>query len=499
MKTPKPFHDKTLTDKQWFWFLAMMGLLTRLSLLNFFKAETTDGILSLTYFSPQFVDTPRFVILPGYPLLLWMTGDHAFVGRLLASLAGLLFLIPLWKFAKRWMSSEMTGMVCLMALFSPLLWQWSLKVMGDTFFLLLFWWGLERLTTAFVEKRESPWWQANLLGALAALTRPEGFLLFPWVAALTIRISTGRRWVHWLSVLLFWAAPFFFLTPIFSTLQGAFLEGLGLTNGAAHVDFPLINFVDHLHAYLMQPIFVFTPLIFLFAVLGLGKMVRRQDVEGEAFKKITLQVYILLFLTRLVPVSYQDRHLLPFLPILLVAAGYHLETFFKWWGEGRTLLATVFFKNSLLFFCLIWLALLSSAVLIAQNDSFGDIKRSGQFLKTLPSSAVIYSDEVPKTRYWSGREIKLIVLPFKPKNGDYVIRHSFYTPRLNYMDQEMSERRAVVRIFESHSMVVPILTDIMMNPALQNRVKAAAFRFEPQFFTSRVYRIQKNVKPDEVL
>jgi hypothetical protein len=96
MKTPKPFHDKTLTDKQWFWFLAFMGLITRIPLLKLAKAETTDGILSLTYFSSQFVQTPRFVILPGYPLLLWLTGDHALAGRLLAALAGLLFLIPLW-------------------------------------------------------------------------------------------------------------------------------------------------------------------------------------------------------------------------------------------------------------------------------------------------------------------------------------------------------------------------------------------------------------------
>jgi hypothetical protein len=359
MKTPKPFHDKTLTDKQWFWFLAFMGLITRIPLLKLAKAETTDGILSLTYFSSQFVQTPRFVILPGYPLLLWLTGDHALAGRLLAALAGLLFLIPLWKFAKRWLSSEMAGMVCLMALFSPLHGQWSLKVMGDTLFLLLFWWSLERLTAAFVEKRESHWWQANLLGVLAALTRPEGFLLFPWIAAATRRLSPKKRWAQWVSTLLVWAIPLFFLWPKFLTLLYAYREGLGLTGGDAHVDFPLLNFVEHFYAYLGQPIFVFTPLIILFAVFGLAKMMRRPDGDGEAMKKIVVQIYILLFLTRLVPTTYQDRHLLLFLPLLLVAAGYHLETFFKWWGEGRRILTVVIVKNGLLFFCLVWLALLS--------------------------------------------------------------------------------------------------------------------------------------------
>ena len=32
------------------------------------------------------------------------------------------------------------------------------------------------------------------------------------------------------------------------------------------------------------------------------------------------------------------------------------------------------------------------------------------------------------------------------------------------------------------------MTDIMEDPKLQNRVKATAYRFEPQFFTSTVYR-----------
>jgi hypothetical protein len=61
-----------------------------------------------------------------------------FVGPLCFLFLGLLFLIPLWRYARRWMGVEMSAMVCLMALFSPLLWQWSLKVMPDTTFLFFF-------------------------------------------------------------------------------------------------------------------------------------------------------------------------------------------------------------------------------------------------------------------------------------------------------------------------------------------------------------------------
>src|SRR5258708_34312070 len=130
------FIPRQLTAAQWFWFLTVIGLLVRLPMLRQAAAETTDGILCLTYFSPDLASTPRFVILPGYPVLLWI-GLHLGLpdwlwGRLLSTAAGLLFLIPLWKFSRRWLPMEMSGIVCFMALFSPLLWQWSLEIMPDT-------------------------------------------------------------------------------------------------------------------------------------------------------------------------------------------------------------------------------------------------------------------------------------------------------------------------------------------------------------------------------
>lgn len=123
MENVKIFQERKVSGTQWFWFLTFMGLITRLPFLRLATAETTDGVLCLTYFSKELVQTPRFVILPGYPALLW-AGQAAglpggFWGRLLAALAGLLFLIPLWKFCRRWMTTEMAGMVCLMALFFP--------------------------------------------------------------------------------------------------------------------------------------------------------------------------------------------------------------------------------------------------------------------------------------------------------------------------------------------------------------------------------------------
>lgn len=500
MNARKNFKPRQLTGPQWFWCLAFMGLLTRLPLLKMFSAETTDGVLCLTYFSPDLVATPRFVILPGYPALLWL-GQWAGLpgwwwGRLLSALSGILFLIPLWKLSRRWVSMEMAGIICVMALFSPLLWQWSLRVMPDTLFLLAFWWCLERLTAAHIHKSHWAWLQACLAGAAAALTRPEGFLLLPWLLVTVLEASKKDVWKRALALLLAWTAPAYFMSQKLMTLLFAFREGAGLTDGTERVRFPFINFIDHLYAYLAQPLYVFTPLIFWFAVLGLAKMVRRPGPEGEAFRRILLQIYLLLFLSRLIPATYQDRHMLPFLPLLLLAAGVHLETFFASLGQEPGSIRVLFWKNGLLTFCMAWLALFASGVLISQNDSFGDIKRSSEFLSTLPPDATIYSDEVPKTQYWSGRKVQLMPYlyensSFDPKPGDYVVLHSFYTPRLSYVDHHLVDVHHSQLMHEEVSMVVPLLTDVMADPDLQNRTVSTAFRFQPQFFRSQVFVVRK--------
>jgi hypothetical protein len=490
--------ERVLTENQWFWFVALIGFLTRLPLLTSSSAETTDGILSLTYFSKDFVETPRFIILPGYPFLLWIgqwVGLGGWLwGRSVACLAGLLFLIPLWRYSRRWMGVEMSAMTCLIALFSPLLWQWSLKVMPDTTFLLFFWWSLERLTAVYIEKQPKAWREACLAGVAAACVRPEGFILLPWIWILQRQVAGGKSWGRKLFFILSWVIPAFFLKDKIILLLAAYREGMGLNPGMTDENFPILNFVQHFYAYLSQPIYVFTPLVFLFAILGLAEMTGSDHLAGQAFKKIILQVYALFFISRLIPVTYQDRHLLPFLPLLVVAAGVHLEKYIRELHRPKNSMGYHFIKNGLITATILYSALFSVAAIGCQSDSFGDIKRSAEFLKTLPPNAVIYSDEIPKTRYWSGRAVRLLDYsqkPFSPNTDDYVVLHSFYTPRINSVGETMVSRFGAALIHNETSMVTPLLTDLMKDFTLQNRVGAAAYRFEPQFFESVVYQIKR--------
>lgn len=498
MKKTIVFKEKEFKPVQWFWFLAVIGLLTRFPLLRLFNAESTDGILNLTYFTSPYINPQNFYIFPGYPFLIrlgvWLGLDGVLWGRVIASLAGLVFLYPLWKLSRKWVKPETAAMVCLMGLFSPLLWEWSLKAMGDTLFLMAFLFGLERLGAVWLEPgKEKPWVEACFWGAVASLVRPEGFILFPWILYSNEKFSRTHRTLHRLWTLLFWAFPLYLLVPRVELLSLAYREGLGLASGARALDFPSLNFIEHLYVYMTQPVFVFTPILFVVAVLGFYRMIRDREPHGRYTRQVLFPVYLILLFSRLIPTTYQDRHMLPFLPLLLLAAGVELDAFFSDWPERFSPFQKMVWRNGLLVLCLTYEAVFSSINVVAKSDSFGDIKRTSEFLRTLPANVVIYSDEVPKTEYWSGRKVQWLdpTQPFKPHPGEYLVLHSFYRPRIAYMEENLRARHDVRTLHVDQSMVVPLLTDLMQDTTLQNRPGATAFRFQPQFFSSVVYQVGK--------
>jgi hypothetical protein len=79
--------------------------------------------------------------------------------------------------------------------------------------------------------------------------------------------------------------------------------------------------------------------------------------------------------------------------------------------------------------------------------------------------------------------------PFIPAKNEYVVLHSFYTQRINAVGENMIGRFGAVLIHSDNSVVVPVLTDLMQDFRLQNRTQAGAYRFEQQYFTSMVFRV----------
>jgi hypothetical protein len=201
----------------------------------------------------------------------------------------------------------------------------------------------------------------------------------------------------------------------------------------------------------------------------------------------------------MVPTNYQDRHLLVFLPAVCILAALKLQNMETAWKTRYSEMDVLVRRNGLAAMMLGFLIVFSCAVLVFQKDSFGDVVRSARYLSTLPSDAVVYSDEQFKTEYTSNRTVRVWAPQVRDiRPGDYLVFHTFNTPRLNVLEKTLNLHFKMEIAYQDYSYVLPLLTDLMMDPQLQNRPQAASVRFEPQYFETRVYRVVKKIpRPKE--
>jgi hypothetical protein len=468
--------------------LGIVGVLTRLLFLHWFTTELTDGVLCLTYFKSHLYEIPRFVVFPGYPALVALGAVLGFQvetwGRILSALFGFLTLVPIWRLSRRWASVEISFLVCLAYLLSPLTWMWSLRVMSDTVFLFLFWYAVERLLS-FEESPDLKKTMALFFCALGSfLVRPEGAFLVLFAVLL---LCKKREYRGWGMGLLFSATALGFLTPmrfLFSHVLGAFEEGtVGLESPFPHL---LGNFL----VYITQPAWVFSPILFFLAVGGVFLALGLSSETGRFWRRRALWLLSVFLLFKLAPTNYQDRHLFVFLPAVCVFAALKLQSLEDAWRMRCTETNMLLRRNGLAGLMLCFLAIFSIAVLVLQKDAFGDVFRSAQYLKTLPPKSVIYSDEQFKTEYFSKRTVSVWNSEIRRLNpGDYLVFHTLYTPRLNWLEQTLRRHFEMELVHQDTSYVVPLLTDLMMDPKLQNRSQAVSSRFEAQYFETKIFRV----------
>jgi hypothetical protein len=481
-----------MTEKTAWAVLCVVGLLTRFPFLHWFTSELTDGVLCLTYFQSHIYEIPRFVIFPGYPALVSMGAGLGLPaetwGRTLSVLFGLWAMVPIWRLARRWASVEISFLVCLAYLLSPLVWMWSLRAMPETFFLFLFWYAVERA----VSIEESPDLKKVSILSVCALSaflvRPEGTLLV--LFAVLILWRTRKYRVGGFILLLFTTALGFLpsMRFLFSHMMGAFEEG------TVGVETPYVHMMGNLWVYLTQPAWVFSPILFFLAVGGVFSSLGGTDAADRFWRRRLSALLGIILLLKMVPTNYQDRHLLLFLPAVCVLAGLKLQKMEDAWRLRCSENGLLMRRNGLAALMLGFLAVFSTAVLVLQKDAFGDVSRNAQYLKTLPSNAVVYSDEQIKTEYVSKRPIHVWSSETRNLNpGDFLVFHTFNTPRLWWLEQTLTRHFEMELVHQDTSYVVPLLTDLMMDPQFQNRAQATARRFETQYFETKIYRIVRYI------
>lgn len=162
-------------------WLILVGIVSRLFLLNWYRGEYTDGIIQLGLFENQNTFFP-----PLYPFLCHLTakisGDLVVAGRLVSLVASTLVLIPLYHLARRLFSDRTAIWTGVLYLISAVPNRWALRVMSDSLFTLFF----TVSVLAFIMSMQKP--LARAIPELSAKKSKE-FMLH-------ISRTSVRRWLY---------------------------------------------------------------------------------------------------------------------------------------------------------------------------------------------------------------------------------------------------------------------------------------------------------------
>ncbi len=454
--------------------LAAANLVWRLIWLTTSHGAYTDGILQITMFDSEQGMTfwPPLYTLLALPMSVLPGLGLEGSARLVSVAAGAMMIFPVEAIARRLFGRRAALMAMLAYTASPMPLRWSLQVMTDSTFALLW---ISSLAAAVIaaqaawpalfakaESAEKPdadlarkWMLlASMLGALATLTRYQGIFLLPVLGLMAWRMekmkdsggagesegwgksggesSTGSR----LSLV---RRPFFSLAvwaivPLWIMTRGlgsiaAHLTQMGERTVTNSFGRTLLTYWDLFEVFVLTLPYFITHGIFGFFLFGLFRIqFGTRRIRNSAFVALYLSLAVLAIQS--VFQAYQERYLLPLIPMICIVAGHG----FAVWErkcEGRP---SRFW--SLAGPALVFGLVFSALIAVNQGNPFLDMKQAGRYLSELAEDAVIVSTErynkdidAAKLAFWSGgREI----IPFynyvtrAPQPGDYIVLSSFY-------------------------------------------------------------------------
>jgi hypothetical protein len=505
----------TPTDRKILFALVPVGLVVRLACLNLNVAEYTDGILQIAAFDIGFTFWP-----PGYSVAtkaLAVAGcDLELAGELVSILSSALLLIPLFSLTLRLAGRRAAVYAALFYLTDPIVMRWSIRVMSDSLFNVLFFWAaalfLQTAESRPTDHERQPAAMplagllcGCLLAPLATLTRYQGILLVPleWLALKAYwaraRASNDSRKTPILSAALLAWLPVVAWVGVHSRThlqQFAERSEVGLTQTLLAYWSLAESFV------LLLPYFVTIPVFVLFAC-GLGLC-----FAGDRQKRTLAWTFVWFAVTIVAMQSafraFQERYLLPLVPFMMVLAGVAAAR----WDESAQ--ARRGWVRAALALCLCLCCAWTAAVLYLQREAFGDIKQAARFCATLPPEARVFSNEwfggdrpAIKMSFWSGRRIEGYDGSQPLAKGDYVCLHSGIYGRWGTYpalgpSPSFQERLAAMDAQygctpvggEFHARVVPLFPDLMDGAELHTSPLAWFFRYSPQRFCTVVLRIE---------
>ena len=499
--------------------LLAVNLIWRAVWLPVSRGAYTDGILQIDLFSHGPTYWP-----PLYGLLAHLCAaipglSLESAARAISLLAGTLAVVPIEAIARLLFGRRAGLMAALVYTFSPLALRWSLQVMTDAPFMALWtsslaatllaaealWPGIFKQAgpagdgasvSSHVEPESAPenasnpaagmrWLAvASLCAALAAMTRYQGFFLFPVLGVVIVRswtsvakggsASSAQGGLRRSGRMLWPLLPMVAVLVWFLSMQTGpivrHLTQIGERTSPGSMGTTLLSYWYFFEQFVLDSPYFFTYGFFGFFLYGVFRT--RFDSPG-----IRRCAWAAIFLTLAVLVSqsifqaFQSRYLLPLLPLLCAWAGHGL-------AECRSRLTgrpIVFWTIALPAF--LYGVVFSSMVAYFQGNPFIDLKEAAVYVRDeVPEEAGIFTTESfneiagPKLAFWSGgREIKSIESG-PPRPGDYVVLSSFYGGWENYqmLKAEMIERYPARLIQSFERSAYPLLPDLMEEPQLSH-------------------------------
>ncbi len=495
--------------------LGMMGItfIIHLALINWNRAEYTDGILQLTLFENQNTYMPPlYTALTYIPRLLGL--DALYSGRLISILVSSLVLLPIYQLGLRLFDIRIARYAILVYAVMAVPNRWSIRVMTDPTFTLFFAWSVLAFLEA-LDKPERIWSlpQMLLMAGLASLTRYQGLIFLPLILCVAVqsmralrdrREYTGRFALMMILGMLPWL------------VFGYWMSYRGMTHGTQFGERMGSSFLETFLRYLdmAQTFVLFFPYaltypFFLAALYGLVK-----SDTGHHSQRHLLWTLLYLFPVWLIVhsafQSFQYRYFLPFMPFFALYAArglFELEQVL--WkhcphpaelNRPPLLSRARIITGASLLFSLVF----SSLVITLQRNAFADVSDVARYIRVNLKDARVYSDEFygplqrplpnPITEFYTERKMEFLYdeyLRFRQdvKPGDYIVWHNIRNNPDN-LQHALARRFKVEVIYRCRYTLVPLLPDIMVSHPVTSQPRCMAYRFELQVYEAGIYRLK---------
>lgn len=495
--------------------LILIGIGTRIFLLNWYGGEYTDGIIQLQLFQNQNAYFP-----PLYPAVVDLVQTFVrhpiLAGRLVSLLGSTLVLIPLFHLTQRLYGRSAAIWAGVLYLSAAIPNRWALRVMSDSLFTFFFMLGIMAFLFSLTEPSHSPirnlsvkmssqlnlvlsrvrlrrWTYLLIASAgLATLTRYQGLALVPLIILSLWRNRQGySKWevVESLSAVIPWGILIWWLRYRGFGHPEQFAGRIHSTPWQT-----ALAYWDMAETFLLYLPYALTVPVFALILLGYFS-------RGISSLFIPARWTFLYLLLAWFPVhaafqSFQYRYFLPLVPLMMVFAGQGMCSLLNHWRrrnwKGSSIAASVVVIQSLTF---------AICVLVFQRHAFSDFTEIGELIAGQDlQGGKVYASEVYnpgnyniKLSFWAEQPIEffssLEQASFKP--GDYIFLSNVY----NSMEgaYEVLSRRYHFEVFyqSQRYTLIPLLPDIMVYPpGATSQPLCMAYRFYPQVYYSYLIRIR---------